>query len=190
VAPSPHSLLEESMSADPRVAQLTERVRAIPDFPKPGILFRDITPLLAHGPSLRLAIDLLAEAVRPLEPQLLVGIESRGFLFGAALAERLGIGLALVRKPGKLPYKSVSETYALEYGSDTLEIHEDAVAGLRCVIVDDLLATGGTAAATARLVTRQGGQVVAFAFLIELAALAGRARLGVDDSAIRTIIKY
>ena len=177
-------------AADPRVAQILDRIRAIPDFPKPGILFRDITPLLGNGATFRLAIDLFAEAVRPLEPQLLVGIESRGFLFGAALAERIGIGLAPVRKPGKLPFKSVRETYALEYGTDSLEIHEDAVAGQRCVIIDDLLATGGTAAATARLVTRQGGFVAGFAFLIELAALGGRARLGGDDSTIRTIIKY
>ena len=174
---------------DPRIAQLTDRIRAIADFPKPGILFRDVTPLLGHGPSLRLATDLLAEAVRPLEPQLLVGIESRGFLFGAALAERLGIGLAPVRKPGKLPYKTARETYSLEYGTDALELHEDAVENQRCVIVDDLLATGGTAAATARLVERMGGTVAGFAFLIELTALGGRARLGAERT-VRAIIEY
>ena len=176
------------MPMDPRIARIEERIRAIPDFPKPGILFRDITPLLGHGPTFRLVTDVLAERVAPLAPDMLVGIESRGFIFGAALAERLGIGLAPVRKPGKLPFKTARETYTLEYGTDALEMHEDAVAGHRCVIIDDLLATGGTAAATARLVERQGGVVLAFAFVIELEFLAGRSRLG--ERSIESLIRY
>jgi adenine phosphoribosyltransferase len=173
---------------DSRLPKIAERIRAIPDFPKPGILFRDITPLLGHGPSLRLTIDLLAEKVAPMRPELIVGIESRGFLFGAALAERLGVGLAPVRKPGKLPYKTARETYSLEYGTDALEMHEDAVAGQRVVIVDDLLATGGTAAATARLVERQNGDVCGFAFVIELAALGGRRQLA--QHAVETLLQF
>ena len=116
--------------------------------------------------------DLLAERIARKKPELIVGIESRGFIFGAALAERLGVGFVPVRKPGKLPYKTTRETYSLEYGTDALEMHEDAVEKRRCLIVDDLLATGGTAAATARLVERQGGNVDGFAFVIELELLA------------------
>ena len=173
---------------DPRTASLQRLIRDVPDFPKPGILFKDITPLIGDGDGLRAVIDLLAEQVEPLAPQKLVGIESRGFIFGAALAARLGIGLAPVRKPGKLPWKVVRETYALEYGTDALEMHEDAVEGQRCVVVDDLLATGGTASATARLIHRQGGQLVGFAFVIELDFLAGRARLG--DLPVRSLLHY
>jgi adenine phosphoribosyltransferase len=161
-----------------RVAHLRSLIRDVPDFPKPGILFKDITPLLGDGAAFRTATDLLCERVAPLGVEHLVGIESRGFIFGAAMAERLGVGLAPVRKPGKLPWRSARETYALEYGTDALEMHEDAVAGRRCLVVDDLLATGGTAAATARLIERQGGRLVGFAFLIELGFLGGRARLG------------
>jgi adenine phosphoribosyltransferase len=171
---------------DPRVAQIAERIRDVPDFPKPGILFKDVTPLLGHGPSLRLAIDLLAE--RAGQPELVVGIESRGFIFGAALADRLGVGFAPVRKPGKLPWKRVRETYALEYGTDALEMHEDAVEGRRCLVVDDLLATGGTAAATGKLIERNGGKVEAFAFVIELGFLSGREKLG--GRTIHSLIQY
>jgi adenine phosphoribosyltransferase len=162
---------------DDRIQRIQSKIRDVPDFPKPGILFKDITPLIGDGPSLRLVTDLLAERIAPLAPELLVGIESRGFIFGAALAERLGVGLAPVRKPGKLPFRRVRETYTLEYGTDALEMHEDAVEGRRCLVIDDLLATGGTAAATARLVARQGGTVAGLAFVIELSFLAGRARL-------------
>jgi adenine phosphoribosyltransferase len=164
--------------ADERIARIGSRVRDVPDFPKPGILFKDITPLLADGPSFKLTTDLLAERVAPHRPELIVGIESRGFIFGAALAERLGVGFVPVRKPGKLPFKAMRESYTLEYGTDALEMHEDAVDRRRCVIVDDLLATGGTAAATSRLVERLGGEVQAFAFVIELDFLSGRQRLG------------
>ena len=160
----------------------------MPDFPKPGILFKDVTPLLGDGAAFRLVTDLLAERVGAHKPELIVGIESRGFIFGAALAERLGVGFVPVRKPGKLPYKTTRETYSLEYGTDALEMHEDAVDKRRCLIVDDLLATGGTAAATARLVERQGGMVDGFAFVIELGFLQGRARLG--SRTVHALIHY
>ncbi|HEY7958116.1 MAG TPA: adenine phosphoribosyltransferase [Polyangia bacterium] len=160
----------------------------MPDFPKPGILFKDVTPLIGHGPSFRLCTDLLAENVVSPLPELVIGIESRGFIFGAALADRLSLGFVPVRKPGKLPYRSQRESYALEYGNDALEMHEDAVDGRRCLIVDDLLATGGTAAATARLVERLGGHVVGFSFVIELNFLAGREKLG--GRAIHSLIQY
>ncbi len=173
---------------DPRLGPLLQRIRDVPDFPKPGIVFKDITPLIGDGAAFSVVIDLLAERVGPLRPERIVGIESRGFIFGAALASRLGVGLAPVRKPGKLPWRAVRETYSLEYGTDALEMHEDAVAGARCLIVDDLLATGGTAAATARLVERQGGQVADFAFVIELGFLGGRAKLG--DRSVEALIEY
>lgn len=177
------------ISDDPRIARIAPFIRDVPDFPKPGILFKDITPLLGDGPAFRTAIDLLAERITPLKPEKLVGIESRGFLFGAALADRLGIGLAPVRKPGKLPWRAVRETYSLEYGTDALEMHEDAVAGHRCVIVDDLLATGGTASATGRLIERQGGTLVGHAFVIELTFLTGRERIGNHHEVI-SLIRY
>ena len=175
-------------TADARIACITSFIRDVPDFPKPGILFKDITPLIGDGAAFRVVTDLLAERIAPLRPEKLVGIESRGFIFGAALAERLGIGLAPVRKPGKLPWKAVRETYSLEYGTDALEMHEDAVAGLRCLVLDDLLATGGTAAATARLVERQGGTVAGFAFVIELGFLHGREKLGTRE--VLSLIHY
>lgn len=153
-------------------------VRDIPDFPKPGILFRDITPLLADGPGLREAVRSMAEPFRGRVDRVL-GIESRGFILGAPVAVELGVGLAIVRKPGKLPGDTLAMSYALEYGTDSLEIHADALdRGSRVLVVDDLLATGGTAAAAADLVRQLGATVVACAFLIELAGLGGRERLG------------
>jgi adenine phosphoribosyltransferase len=166
------------VSGDERIARIQSRIRDVPDFPKPGILFKDVTPLLGDGAAFKLTTDLLAERVAPMRPELIVGIESRGFIFGAALSERLGVGFVPVRKPGKLPFKTTRETYSLEYGTDALEMHEDAVEKRRCLVVDDLLATGGTAAATARLVERLGGEVQGFAFVIELDFLNGRQRLG------------
>jgi adenine phosphoribosyltransferase len=166
------------MSQEDRMQRILSRIRDVPDFPKPGILFKDVTPLIGDGPAFRLVTDLLEERIDGKKPELIVGIESRGFIFGAALAERLGVGFVPVRKPGKLPYKTTRETYSLEYGTDALEMHEDAVEKRRCLIVDDLLATGGTAAATARLVEKQGGVVEGFAFVIELDFLKGRERLG------------
>jgi adenine phosphoribosyltransferase len=166
------------MSTEDRMQRILSRIRDVPDFPKPGILFKDVTPLIGDGPAFRLVTDLLEERIDGNKPEMIVGIESRGFIFGAALAERLGVGFVPVRKPGKLPYKTTRETYSLEYGTDALEMHEDAVEKRRCLIVDDLLATGGTAAATARLVEKQGGLVEGFAFVIELDFLKGRERLG------------
>jgi adenine phosphoribosyltransferase len=165
--------------ADPRTALLRARVRDVPDFPKPGILFRDLTPLMGDGASLRICIDMLAERIVKHRPEVIVAVESRGFIFGAPVATALGVGFAPVRKPGKLPYRTHKRTYDLEYGTDTLEMHADAVVeGARVVIVDDLLATGGTAAATVDLVHAQGGKVAGAAFVVELELLAGRARLG------------
>ena len=176
------------MTSEERMQRILSRIRDVPDFPKPGILFKDVTPLIGDGPAFRLVTDLLEERIDGKKPELIVGIESRGFIFGAALAERLGVGFVPVRKPGKLPYKTTRETYSLEYGTDALEMHEDAVEKRRCLIVDDLLATGGTAAATARLVERQGGKVEGFAFVIELDFLKGRERLG--ERTLHALIHY
>ncbi len=157
---------------------LKHLVREVPDFPKPGILFKDITTLLSDAAGLRRAIACLVEPFRETRIDKVVGVESRGFIFGAAVAERLGAGFVPARKPGKLPARTARVEYALEYGTDALEMHEDAVqSGQRVLIVDDLLATGGTARAAADLVLGRGGQVRAFAFLIELDALRGRERL-------------
>ncbi len=162
-----------------QVPELQALVRAIPDFPKPGIMFRDITPLIKDARAFRAAIDRLAEAFVGQKIDYVVAIEARGYLVGAPLAHTLGTGLIPVRKPGKLPYDTLKADYALEYGTNTLEVHSDALGhGERVIIADDLLATGGTACATKSLVERLGGQVVGFAFLIELAALAGRDKLG------------
>ncbi|MBK8482524.1 MAG: adenine phosphoribosyltransferase [Proteobacteria bacterium] len=164
---------------DDRLALLRQHVRDVPDFPKAGVLFRDITPLLASPPAFALAIALLAERLRPHRLDYLMAIESRGFLLGGPLALTLGVSLQLVRKAGKLPRKADAVSYALEYGESTLELHQDALgAGGRVAIVDDVLATGGTAAAAVTLAERQGGRVVEVAFLIELLALGGRSRLG------------
>ena len=159
--------------------RLKESIRSIPDFPKAGIVFRDITTLTANAETLRDTVRLMADAFRADRIDLVAGIESRGFIFGPAVAIELGVGFALVRKPGKLPAKTTSESYELEYGTDTIEIHTDAIEpGQRVLLVDDLLATGGTMAAACRLVERLGGTVAGIAFLIELAFLDGRAKLG------------
>jgi len=173
---------------DARRALLRARVRDVPDFPKPGILFRDLTPLMGDGVAMREAVDLLAEAAVRHRPELIVAIESRGFIFGAPVAASLGVGFVPVRKPGKLPHKTRRRSYDLEYGTDALEMHADAVVeGARVVIVDDLLATGGTAAATVDLVREIGGEVVGAAFVVELELLRGRDRLtGVPVDALLT----
>jgi len=169
--------------------EIESLIRAIPDFPIPGILFRDITPLLQDPSGFRAAIDLFVERFRDEKIDLVVAIEARGYLFGAPLAYLLGAGFVPVRKPGKLPSTKYSESYALEYGTNALEIHDDAVGrGQRVVVIDDLLATGGTAAATARLLEKLGAQVVGFAFLIELAALGGRAAL--EGHEVTTFVRY
>jgi adenine phosphoribosyltransferase len=159
------------------MVDLKRHIREIPDFPKPGIVFKDITPLLADAGAFRAAIDALVEPYRG-RVDMVLGIESRGFIVGSAAAYALGTGIAVVRKPGKLPYRTHRADYALEYGTDGLEIHHDAIGnGHRVLLVDDLLATGGTAGAAIQLVERCGGRVVACAFLIELGFLDGRSRL-------------
>jgi adenine phosphoribosyltransferase len=162
----------------PSTENLRALIRDIPDFPKDGILFKDITPLLADAEALALAVSGLAEYARPLDVECVLAAEARGFLLGPALALALGTGFALARKPGKLPYETVSAEYQLEYGSDRLELHSDAIKpGARVLVHDDLLATGGTARALCELVERVGAEVVGCGFLVELEALGGRERL-------------
>jgi adenine phosphoribosyltransferase len=164
-------------------------VRAIPDFPIPGILFRDITPLLKDKQGFRRAIDLFVERFTGRDIDYVVGIEARGYILGAPIAYAIGAGFIPVRKPGKLPHDKLTEAYALEYGTNSLEIHADAIgSGDRVLVVDDLLATGGTAAATRRLLERLGAKVEAFAFLIELAGLGGRQSL--EGSDVVTFLRY
>lgn len=169
-------------------SELKTYVRDIPDFPKPGIVFKDITPLLASGGALQEVVDRIADRYHG-SIDMVLGIESRGFVIGAAVAYRLGLGLALVRKPGKLPHQTYAARYELEYGSDTLEIHRDAFGNKsRVLIVDDLLATGGTASAAIELVRRLDGEVAACAFIIELAFLKGRMRLEAPE--VFSLITY
>jgi adenine phosphoribosyltransferase len=164
-------------------------IRDVPDFPKKGILFKDITPLLQSPVGLRASIDQLAALVDPSSFDIVCGIESRGFIFGTALALQLGKGFVPIRKPGKLPWKTASESYELEYGSDSIEVHVDAVhAGQKVLMIDDLLATGGTMEAAVRLVRRIGGVPVACAFVIELTFLHGRKRL--SDLPAHSLVKY
>ncbi len=171
------------------IEDLKQHIRDVPDFPKPGIIFKDITPLLANAEAFNFCIDQLVERVVRHDPDAIVGIESRGFIFGAVVATRLGLPFQLARKANKLPYRTVKVSYELEYGSDSVEMHVDAVeAGKRYAIVDDLIATGGTAAATAELIELQKGKVACFACVIELAFLAGRERLG--ERVIETLIDY
>ena len=168
---------------------LKEKIRSVPDFPKAGILFYDITTLLQDPAGFRTAIDSLTLPFKDQGIELVVGIESRGFIFGSVVADRLGAGFAPVRKPGKLPSQTVRCTYDLEYGTDCLEIHDDAVRReQRVLIVDDLLATGGTARATVNLVRQLGGDVHGLAFLIELLALNGRAKL--EGERVHSVLKY
>jgi adenine phosphoribosyltransferase len=164
-------------------------IRDIPDFPRPGILFKDITPLMADPEALVEAVRLLADYARPMEVDCVVAAEARGFLLGAALAVELGAGFVLARKPGKLPYDTVSAEYLLEYGEGQLELHTDAVtAGKRVLVHDDLLATGGTALALCDLVEQLGGEVLGCGFLIELAFLEGRQRLAGRD--VHALLSY
>ncbi len=168
---------------------LKSLIRNVPDFPKPGILFYDITTLLADGDGLRQSIDALANPYQGQSIDLVVGIESRGFIFGTAVAGRLGVGFVPVRKPGKLPAKTVSVEYELEYGTDVLEMHEDAVReGQRVLVVDDLLATGGTAKAVVDLLVGRGAEIQALAFLIELEFLPGRQKLA--GQTIHSVLRY
>lgn len=169
--------------------QFESLIRAIPDFPIPGILFRDITPLLRDADGFKSMIDVFVERFRDLDIDHVVGIEARGYMIGAPLAYALGSGFVPVRKPGKLPGTKYTESYALEYGTNSLEIHDDAVGrGQRVLVVDDLLATGGTIAATLRLLARLDAKVVGVAVLIELAALGGRA--AIPDVELTSFISY
>src|SRR4051795_8247947 len=168
---------------------LKRLIRDIPDFPKPGVMFRDITPLLADPSGLALSIELLANPFRGKNIDMVVGAESRGFIFGTAVACCLSAGFSLVRKPGKLPHKRVSMKYELEYGTDTLEMHEDSIVkGQRVLIVDDVLATGGTMKACCDLVEGLGGKIVGVAVLTELLALGGRAKVAPNQ--VHSVLKY
>lgn len=168
---------------------LLEHIRDVPDFPEPGIVFKDITPLLGDVDAFRFAVDALADEFSGETIDRVVGIEARGFLLAGPIAYRLGAGLVPVRKPGKLPHDVHREAYQLEYGEDALEAHVDAlVVDESCLVVDDVLATGGTAAAVGRLIERLGGRVVGFTFLIELGFLAGRGRLG--EHHVRSLLTY
>jgi adenine phosphoribosyltransferase len=168
---------------------LKTRIRDVPDFPQPGILFRDITPLLGDSEAFQSALDQLAEIAAAHAPDAIVGIESRGFLFGGPLADRMGLPFVPIRKPGKLPAAHMSVEYSLEYGENQLDIHADALAsGQGVFIVDDLLATGGTAAAAAKLVELIGGRVAGFGFVIELVSLGGRAKLAGYE--VASLVRY
>ncbi len=166
------------------------KIRTIPDWPKPGILFRDITPLLADPQAFAESIEALAEVVRPWRPALIAGTEARGFIFAAALSLKLGAGFIPIRKKGKLPAATIREEYSLEYGTDSVEMHADAAGpGTRVVLVDDVLATGGTAAACLRLIRKTGAELCGAAFLIELSELQGRKKLP-EDVPTRSLIVY
>jgi len=164
-------------------------IRNVPDFPKKGIVFRDITTLIKNGAALDEAATRLADHFRPRQPEIVVGIESRGFIIGAAVALKLGVGLVLVRKRGKLPAKTLRAEYALEYGTDSVEMHADAIApGQKALLIDDLIATGGTAEAAARLIEEAGGKVVGCGFLIDLTFLKGAEKLKKHD--VFSLIRY
>jgi len=173
----------------PTITEIQQAIRNVPDFPKPGIQFKDITPVLGNARLFAGSVDYLTANVAPGSIHAVVGIEARGFVFAAAAALKLGTGLVPVRKKGKLPYRTIEESYDLEYGSNTVAIHADAVPpGSRVLLVDDLLATGGTAAAAAALLTRLGAQIVEITFLIELAFLKGREKL--RSYPVRSLIVY
>jgi adenine phosphoribosyltransferase len=168
---------------------LREKVREVPDFPRPGVGFKDITPLLADPHALQETIEKLAEWAAPRKPDIVLGAEARGFILGGALADRIGCGFVPARRPGKLPPETVSATYALEYGQNSLELHPDAIGdGARVLIHDDVLATGGTVQAIGKLVEDLGGTVVGTAFIIELSFLNGRQKLG--DWDVHALIAY
>lgn len=169
---------------------LRAAVRDVPDFPQPGIVFKDITPVLADGPLFRRAIDLMCEGLREAGVSKVMGIDARGFIFAGAVADRLGLGFIPVRKKGKLPWQTVGTGYDLEYGSNHIELHSDAVApGERVWLIDDVLATGGTAAAAADLVRQLGGSLAGMTFFIELSFLDGRKRLP-DGPPVRAVLCY
>ena len=168
---------------------LKNRIRDIPDFPKPGIVFKDITTLLQDFDAFKLSVDMLTKQHQKNKIDKVAGIEARGFIFGAAIAYAMNTGFIVIRKPGKLPYQTIKQTYELEYGSDEIEIHEDAIkSGERILLVDDLLATGGTMAAAAELINKIGGEIVGISFVIELTFLHGREKLKGHN--IHSLVKY
>ncbi len=171
------------------INDLKRKIRDIPDFPKPGVVFKDITPLLADARTFRSAVDLMGDRYQDQGVQVVVAVEARGFIIGSALAYKLDAGHVVIRKAGKLPSKTHRAVYQLEYGTDTLEIHEDAIhPGARVLIADDVLATGGTVAAAIDLVNKLGGEILGLAFLVELTSLRGRERL--ENHQIFSVIKY
>ncbi len=175
--------------AEAMIDMLKGKIRDIPDFPKPGVVFKDITPLLADSQAFRAALDLLGDRYRDRGIQVVVGVEARGFIIGSALAYKLGAGHVLIRKAGKLPFRTYRAAYQLEYGTDTLEIHEDALEpGTRVLIADDVLATGGTVGAAIDLVNKLGGEIVEIAFLVELTFLKGREKLA--EYPLFSLIQY
>ena len=177
------------MASKKRVDSIADRIRDVPDFPKKGIVFKDITPVLSDINALRTSVEEMASSFMDLEIDVVVGIESRGFIFGAPIADILDASFVLVRKPGKLPWKTKSVSYELEYGTDALEIHEDSIAkGQNVLIVDDLLATGGTAEATCKLVLELGGNIKGLSVLIELEFLSGRKKL--NQYNVHSLVQY
>ena len=177
------------MSTPGAALDLRDRVRDVPDFPKPGIVFKDLMPLVADPVYFRETLDRLEELARPLRPDVILGAEARGFIFGGALADRLGCGFVPARKPGKLPWETVEATYDLEYGTDILQVHADALGkGSRVIVHDDVLATGGTAKAKTELVEQLGGEVVGVLFVIELEFLHGREKLAGYD--VQSLLTY
>lgn len=183
----------QTMNRESAIEFLKQSIRDIPDFPKPGIIFKDITTLLSDPKAFKLAIDLIAEQYKNAGIDFIACPESRGFIFGAPVATALGAGLTLVRKPNKLPAKTLTASYELEYGTDTLTIHEDAFvskANAKVLIVDDLIATGGSAAATAQLISKAGAQVAGLAVLIELDFLNGREKLMKENVEVFSLIHY
>ena len=170
-------------------SKISSFIRDIPDFPKEGILFKDITPLLANAEAFDASIEAFAAKFKDQKIDKIAGMESRGFLFGTPLAQKLGVGFIPIRKPGKLPAETISQSYQLEYGEDSLEVHKDAITpSERVLIIDDLLATGGTAEATGKMIEVLGGKIIAFAFLIELEALNGRKKI--ENYSIFSLLKY
>ena len=188
-SPTPNRVPAILSSSNVSVAEIERAIRNVPDFPKPGIQFKDITPVLADGRLFKAAMDHLLADLAPGSVDKIVGIDARGFIFAAAAAARLGLGFVPVRKKGKLPFTTHEESYELEYGSNTIAIHTDAVKpGERVLLLDDLLATGGTAAAAVALLRKLGAKLVSSRFLIELEFLGGRKHLGAGD--VRSLIRY
>ena len=183
--------LSKSSQIEEDLKYIKEKIRTIPNWPKPGVMFRDITTLLQDKEGIRKVLDILYNRYKNREIDVIVGIESRGFIIAGALAEKLGIGFVPVRKKGKLPFETISQTYELEYGTDTVEIHKDAInPGERVLVIDDLVATGGTVLASCQLVEKLGGKVEETAFIIELPELKGREKLEKNKFKVFTMVKF